>query len=350
MHEVSRTIISQFATSPVLTSLIHSINDSIDPRANLEEFYEFIWNVDTAVGYGLDVWGRIVGVNRVIPVVTGQFFGFAEAADPLESGFDLYAFYNGVETTGNFTLTDDAFRLLIFAKAATNITNGSIQAINAILMNLFPNRGNCYVTDGQNIPEKPYFGFAMGKRTEEFQFAEAIGIGFNQAPFHFVATQDYVAALSDPNCIDRIEGDFFGFAEAADPDDMGFGQAPFFAINHYGSQFLPVPGCIDLTPSGIYLGFAEAEDPNMTGFGQGDLYSFQDASLVEEGAAVDLNPLVTGFNQAQFGDFEPRAPDNMTMEYVFEFPLQPFEYSIVAFSGALPKSTGVKASVVVPLP
>jgi hypothetical protein len=40
---------------------------------------------------------------------------------------------------------------LILAKAASNLTNGSIPAFNSILMNLFPNRGNIYVVDNQNM-------------------------------------------------------------------------------------------------------------------------------------------------------------------------------------------------------
>ena len=57
-------------------------------------------------------------------------------------------FYSGAVLTSNFNLSDDAFRTLIFAKALANISDGSIPAINQLLLNLFPRRGNCYVTDG----------------------------------------------------------------------------------------------------------------------------------------------------------------------------------------------------------
>lgn len=160
MRDFDRTIISQYSNSATLTQLITNLNTYIDPDANLQQFYDLIWNVDTAEGYGLDVWGRIVGVTRYIKVPSGRWFGFNEAttigADPWNQG----VFYDGGELTHTVTLTDEEYRLLIFAKAATNITDASIPSINQILMNLFPNRGNTYVLDGRNQPHEACFGFA----------------------------------------------------------------------------------------------------------------------------------------------------------------------------------------------
>ena|SRR5579862_7916600 len=155
------TIISQYATAPTLISLVHSVNDWLDPQANLDSFYDLIWNVDTAVGYGLDVWGRIVGVSRVLHAAAGTYLGFAEPADNSETPFNQAPFYSGQTTTGNFALTDDGFRTLIFAKALSNITDGSIRGINQILMTLFPGRGNCYVTDNQDMTMVYHFGFLL---------------------------------------------------------------------------------------------------------------------------------------------------------------------------------------------
>lgn len=158
--DVWSTIISQYANSPILTTLILNLFDYLDQTANLDAFYDTIFNVATAQGYGLDVWGRIVGVSRVLQVQSGDNFGFQEAipgSDPFGQG----AFYTGAQTTSNVALSDDAFRLLIFAKAAANITDGSIPAINQILLGLFPARGNCYVTDGLNMTMTYTFAFAL---------------------------------------------------------------------------------------------------------------------------------------------------------------------------------------------
>src|SRR5580693_86331 len=147
-----RTIISQYSASPILTQLIANMSQYFEPCANLDAFYDNIWNIVTAVGYGLDVWGRIVGVQRVLQVTEAGWLGFEEA----ESGDDANPWnqapwYGGGAATSNYALSDESFRMLILAKAAANITDGSIPSINAILMSLFPAMGNCYVTDGGNM-------------------------------------------------------------------------------------------------------------------------------------------------------------------------------------------------------
>jgi hypothetical protein len=161
--DVWKTIISQYANSAILTQLIENLDEYVDQTANFDSLYDLIWNVDSAQGYGLDVWGRIVGVTRVLTISSTKFFGFeqqAPAVDTFGPG-GTSPFYVGVSATSNFSLTDSAFRTLIFAKALANICDGSIPAINQILLNLFPGRGDCYVTDGQNMTMTYTFKFAL---------------------------------------------------------------------------------------------------------------------------------------------------------------------------------------------
>lgn len=148
MLNYERTILSQYSESGSITlrQLIANFNTYIDPSIDIDEFVESVWDVDTAGTWGLDVWGRIVGVNRVLQVASGEYFGFAQSAEA--KTFGEAPFYGGQSTTSNYALTNDAYRVLIYAKALANISDGSIPAINRILLSLFPGRGNCYVTDG----------------------------------------------------------------------------------------------------------------------------------------------------------------------------------------------------------
>lgn len=254
------TILSQYANSPVLTRVILDAAANIDQTQNLNNFYDMIWDVASAQDYGLDVWGRIVGVERNLNVQIASFFGFSEALPGSLSfdstlvffrspalgfseaipgsftfGFGSFnsqklwshdgtaqgggAFYDGQALTTIYRLDDKSYRTLIYAKAAFNITNGSSPAINRTLMTLFPGRGNAFVQEGYQGPGN------------------------------------------------------FGFSESR----------------------------------------------NALTFGQGVFYT---------GGSVP----------------------SMTMSYVFQFPLSPLEYSIVATSGVLPKSVGVAASVVITAP
>lgn len=162
MQNVSNTILTQYSNSTVLLGLIQSFNSCIDPSVNIDAFYNNIWNIQTAVGVGLDIWGRIVGVQRVLQVASGVYFGFAEAGDVSEeTPFNQAPFYSGTGTTGNFSLTDQAFRTLILAKAYANISDGSILSTNNILMTLFGSQGACYVTDLGGMAMTYTFSFAL---------------------------------------------------------------------------------------------------------------------------------------------------------------------------------------------
>jgi len=154
------TVNPEYANSPVITSLIESWFDALDLTQVTDQFYDDMWNIATAVGYGLDVWGRIVGVSRVLNIAAGSYFGFEEAVSGGGiSGFNQSPFFSGETTTTNFVLSDENYRQLILAKAAYNICDGSIPSINAILMNLFGTSGQCYVTDNGGMSMTYTFNF-----------------------------------------------------------------------------------------------------------------------------------------------------------------------------------------------
>src|SRR6478735_4849936 len=75
-----RTIASQYANSASLVTLISAANAWLNQSTNFDTFYTNIWNIDSATGIGLDIWGRIVGVQRVLQISAADFFGFEEAA------------------------------------------------------------------------------------------------------------------------------------------------------------------------------------------------------------------------------------------------------------------------------
>jgi hypothetical protein len=165
------TVISQYNQSATIQSLLYAINQWIDPTEDLQNFYDFIWNVDTAQGYGLDVWGRIVAVERVLRVqVNDPYFGFDEATilsawpfnttpvDPTgpQRGGILY---QNEPLNANYVLSDDGYRTLILAKALFNIVNGSIPAMNQILINLFSDQGRAYIIDNQDMSMTYQFEF-----------------------------------------------------------------------------------------------------------------------------------------------------------------------------------------------
>lgn len=163
MINVERTIISQYANSPTLVQLIDGMNEFIDPRANLEAFFNFVWNVDTAQGFGLDIWGRIVGVSRLLKIPGADpIVGFDNPSDPK----DWYPMSEGRfategEVTTAYELPDNAYRVLILAKALANIVSTTFPAMNKLVRNMFPGRGRAFVRDLGNMAMQFVFNFNL---------------------------------------------------------------------------------------------------------------------------------------------------------------------------------------------
>lgn len=211
MINVEQTIISQYGNSATITQLVYNMNQYLDPRADFDAFYDYVWNVQTAQGFGLDIWGRIVGIKREL-LVTGDalYFGFNEAL-PGSYPFAEQPFYNGTPpATQTYTLGDDAYRTLILVKALSNISATNARSLNQLLQNLFGARGRCYVND-------------LGGMSIRYVF-------------EFLLTSYELAIMTQSGAIPRPAGvnaslfttnaPVFGFSEAG-PGMAPFGQAPF---------------------------------------------------------------------------------------------------------------------------
>lgn len=184
--DVWSTVISQYANSPRLMQLILNFQDAIDQTQNLDNFFDLIWNIDTAVGYGLDVWARIVAVNRVLKLAVGPpYFGFDEGVDYQDFGpGGLGPFYSGGKLTDNYILADDGFRVLILAKAFSNICDGSVKSINRLLLTLFGSSGKCYVRDNLDMSMDYVFEFQLDPLQSAILvnsgvFPKPTGVSFN---------------------------------------------------------------------------------------------------------------------------------------------------------------------------
>lgn len=144
MINVEKTIISQYANSPTIVTLCKNVDYYLDPRADIDAFYSFVWNVDTAQGFGLDTWGRIVNVDRSINVP-------ANTPNPGNFAF----------TSGAYLMTDSEYRSVILIKALANITSCTAASLNQLIQNLFAGRGRCYVNDMGSMTMRYTFEFYL---------------------------------------------------------------------------------------------------------------------------------------------------------------------------------------------
>lgn len=183
MIDVEQTIISQYGNSSAISQLIQGMNACIDPRADIDNFYDVVWNVDTAQGFGLDIWGRIVG---------------------LPTGRNIF-------TNPVTVLDDDLFRQLIFLKALSNISITSSPTFNQLLQNLFAGRGKAYVSDQGSMQMRYTFEFLL----------EPFEIEIMSQPDIFLRPAGVQVGIL------MITLPVFGFSEAGTITAAPFGQAPF---------------------------------------------------------------------------------------------------------------------------
>lgn len=152
MMNVGDTLISQYANSPIICNLIKDIDSYIDPRKDIAEFYNVIWNLDTAEGFGLDFWGKVVGVEREVLISKkNQFTGSSLAGDDI----------GGYIENSSYRMNDAMFRSMIFIKALSNIIYATAPNINKLVSNLFQNRGRAYYIKNGTMMARYVFEFSL---------------------------------------------------------------------------------------------------------------------------------------------------------------------------------------------
>lgn len=159
---IDQTLISQYAQSPVLTQLIDNLAEYFDQSANWDNFYQYVWNIDTAQAWGLDFWGKVLGVSRYVEIpVVGKYLGL-EGSGGNASGypFGVGVFYSGATSTQTYALSDSDFRTLLYAKAFANICRTCIPVLNQLMRLLFPGQGDTYCLDNGNMSMTYYLGWA----------------------------------------------------------------------------------------------------------------------------------------------------------------------------------------------
>ncbi|KMK23087.1 hypothetical protein ABW11_20980 [Pluralibacter gergoviae] len=167
MENIAETILTQYAASPRLLSLIGSFNEAVSPDKQLNDFYDLIWNIDTAETYGLNIWGKIVNVSRRLTVNDDfNYLGFSEAlidvptlTDP--KPFDQAPFYSGKSITGTVELSDPMYRKLIMMKAMANVTDCTIPNINRMLVYMFGDSGRAYIRNDGGMMMSYVFEFPL---------------------------------------------------------------------------------------------------------------------------------------------------------------------------------------------
>lgn len=134
------TVQSQYSASPRILALAGMYWDMLNPGSEIQTMLDDMLNPSTARGYGLDVWGRIVGIKRATVPVSGEYLAFDPdpMSNPLGDSWNNAPF-NPLTPQG--LATDTVFRVYVMVKAMMNIGNGSLADINKYFSLMFPDSG-----------------------------------------------------------------------------------------------------------------------------------------------------------------------------------------------------------------
>lgn len=221
---LGKTVMKQFGNSPTLLALLADFDQWVDADKFSAEFLAYVWDISTAQGFGLDIWGRILGQSRFIQVTQtpGDNFGFNINATPGTQWkpWSQAPFYNGAASgTTSFPLQDAYYRQLLLVKAAANIAACDCPSINALMRSMFGTRGRCYVGYDPASPMHIGYHFEFFPTTVERSIIQS---GLFPQPAGTTAVYIYETLTYSP----------FGFAGAnrgANPDAVtGFSQNPFY--------------------------------------------------------------------------------------------------------------------------
>ncbi|EKS1202908.1 DUF2612 domain-containing protein [Escherichia coli] len=203
------TILTQYSASTRLLSIIDTFNQAVSLDDFTDEFITKVWDLTTNETFGLDIWGKIVGIGRYITApIDSDSFGFSEAdngASDYPLPFNDSPFYAGVQETTSVRLADDAYRTLILCKAFSNISIATIPEINKFLSMLFAGRGRAYCTNYRNMTIGITFEFSLAP------FEESILTNYDVVP---------VPSGVQLN-IRQVVPPYFGFATDAYPFNDG---------------------------------------------------------------------------------------------------------------------------------
>lgn len=203
------SVLTQYSSSSNLLSVIDTFNQAVSIDEFSDDFVTQVWDLMTNGTYGLDVWGKIVGIGRYINApIDSDSFGFSEAdagASDYPLTFNDAPFYAGVQETTSVRLSDDAYRTLIMCKAFSNISIATIPEINRFLKILFANRGRAYCVNYRDMTIGITFEFAL-------------------APYEvsILTNYDVVPVPSGVQLnISQVVPPYFGFADDAYPFNDG---------------------------------------------------------------------------------------------------------------------------------
>ena len=223
---LGQTVQKQYSNSPTLLAILDDFDQCANAAAFSAQFLTNVWDISQAQGFGLDIWGRILGQSRYVLVAQtpGKNMGFQANPTTGHSNWKPWSvapFYGGAAAgTVAFALADAYYRQLLIVKAAANLADCDVPSLNALMRSMFGARGKCYVGYDLDFPMHIGYHFEFTPTTVEKTIIES---GLFPVPAGMTVKYIYQTLTYAP----------FGFAGGnlgANPKFVSaFNQKPFYS-------------------------------------------------------------------------------------------------------------------------
>ena len=147
--------ISQYANSPRFEKLRSGLVNIFDKDKTLQDWFRIVFNLKTAQGFGLDIWGIILN--------QGRSFVYYNT----DTQQDEYVYLQGAQTVDGVYYSEEEieemYRQVLFLKAMSNITNATLKSLNDMLLYYYQDRGRAYALNFGTMEIRFVFEFPVNK-------------------------------------------------------------------------------------------------------------------------------------------------------------------------------------------
>ena len=181
-------MLAQYANSPVIVKLTEGIKEQLDNTKTIDDWFRVVFDLRTATGFGLDIWGKILNQSRR--------FQFLDENDNL---VDVYL--EGAQTVDGVAYTaeqmEELYRDVLFFKAFSYITNCTIKSMNDLMRFYFEDKV-VFVYEIGTMAIEVVFRFFVNKLEKAIfaseLFPKPTGVGMN---FRFIEDGAWMGFFED---------------------------------------------------------------------------------------------------------------------------------------------------------
>ena len=180
---ITTKLISQYANSEKILRLANGIRSMFSNAKLISDWYKIVYNIKTAKGFGLDIWGKILN--------QGRNFVYTNPNTGVQTNYYLKGALTVDGTYISADEVEETYRKVLFMKAISLITNATEKSLNELLQFYFDGR-RVYVIQYDTMKIRYVFEVVVNKLEKSIFQSDLLpkptGVG---ATFQYMPKNNY---------------------------------------------------------------------------------------------------------------------------------------------------------------